>query len=415
MTFWHHIRSLRADRTAGIGMVVAASLPVFLGGVALAVDTVQWSLAKRQMQRQADSGALAGAFGLAQSRSVATSVNRDLAKNNFVPLTINPVIENAPTAGAYAGNARAVRVVLETDMRLPFSGLFISGVRIGSEATAAVLGLGEYCVVALDTSDETGIDMTGNTTVKLGCGMISNTVGNESVDAGGSSTIEASPIAGVGYVPPAPSNYATGTTLISYAIPQQDPFADLADPVMTGTNYNRNAATIGPNKPKVTLNPGVYQSMSLNGNVKLNPGTYYIKGDLGFGAQAAVEAIGVTFVLTNNNPASGVGNIDMNGNSKMTLSAPTTGTYAGVLFYQDRRAPTSGGSKFNGTSSSMMQGAIYMPREDITFNGTTGMNVKCLQMVTWRMTFTGTSEITNVCPANSGAGSFPGTVIRLVG
>ncbi|OYW82658.1 MAG: hypothetical protein B7Z20_13625, partial [Sphingobium sp. 32-64-5] len=73
MTFWHHIRSLRADRTAGIGIVVAASLPVFLGGVALAVDTVQWSLAKRQMQRQADSGALAGAFGLAQARSVTTS------------------------------------------------------------------------------------------------------------------------------------------------------------------------------------------------------------------------------------------------------------------------------------------------------------------------------------------------------
>jgi hypothetical protein len=56
-----------------------------------------------------------------------------------------------------------------------------------------------------------------------------------------------------------------------------------------------------------------------------------------------------------------------------------------------------------------------MPGQEVEFTGTTGMNTNCLQLVARRLTFTGNSAISNVCPANSGAQSFTGTAVRLVG
>lgn len=39
------------DRKGAMATIIALSTPIFLGGVALAVDTAQWTLAHRLMQR----------------------------------------------------------------------------------------------------------------------------------------------------------------------------------------------------------------------------------------------------------------------------------------------------------------------------------------------------------------------------
>src|SRR5512146_3215818 len=97
------------DRRGAVAMILALSTPVLVGGVGLGVDTIQWTLARRELQRQADSAAIAGAYSLAQGASVQTAVTSDLARNNSFALS-ETVIENAPTAGPQAGNSRAVRV-----------------------------------------------------------------------------------------------------------------------------------------------------------------------------------------------------------------------------------------------------------------------------------------------------------------
>ena len=42
--------------------IAAACFPLFLGAAGLATDTIQWTLWKRQLQRAADSAAIAGAY-----------------------------------------------------------------------------------------------------------------------------------------------------------------------------------------------------------------------------------------------------------------------------------------------------------------------------------------------------------------
>jgi hypothetical protein len=409
------LRNLIRDRNGAVAMVLALSTPVLIGGMGLGIDTIQWTLARRELQRQADSAAIAGAYGLAQGASVQAAVANDLVRNTSFPLS-RTVIENAPTAGPQAGNTRAVRVAVATQMNLPFTGILMDGpIDIPAEATASMVSNGQYCALSLENTAATGITMWGSATVNLGCGMATNSRGTQAVAAGGSSNITASPVAAVGIVPDS-NNYGTGTERISYSVAQPDPFAALPNPTVSGSVLNGN---VNSNQTR-TLNPGTYRGMDLKGTVTLNPGVYVIDGgSLNIGSQARVTGAGVTFVLTSATAASNpnsIATVNMNGGARLNLTAPSGGTYRGVLIYQDRRAPlTNQSNKINGNSLSLLQGAIYMPGQEVEFIGTAGMNTNCLQLVARRITWSGNSAISNVCPANSGSASFTGTAIRLVG
>jgi hypothetical protein len=104
----------------------------------------------------------------------------------------------------------------------------------------------------------------------------------------------------------------------------------------------------------------------------------------------------------------------MNGGARISMTAPSTGTYAGILFYQDRRASNMATNIINGNSTSLLQGALYFPRQELQMNGTSGMNTRCLQIVARRIDWRGNNNLQNICPANSGASSFSGTQIKLV-
>ena len=407
---------LITDRAGSLATMTALMMPVMIGAAGLASDTAQWTLMRRAMQRQADSAALAGAYALSQSKAVTSTVTTDLAKNSNFQLSTT-VIENAPTSGPYAGNTSAVRVQLAGTARLPFTSFIMgSGVAINVEATAGLVQDGDFCILALDNSSTVGITNTGNTTIDAKCGMHSNSTGDPAVSGQGSASITASPVSAVGNVY-GTSQFKSGTVFLPYNIVQRDPYAYLPTPSISPGG---SSVSVQPNK-SATLNPGTYTSMDLKGTVTLNPDTYYIDGGyLSLGSQANVTGTGVTFVFTksglaSNGNSSAIASLTMNGGATVNLTAPSSGTFKGVLMYQDRRAtPLSGLIKINGNSSSKIQGALYFPQNELQFNGTTGMNINCLQMVAYRFTFTGNSSITNVCPANEGSSTFKGTSVRLM-
>ena len=139
---------------------------------------------------------------------------------------------------------------------------------------------------------------------------------------------------------------------------------------------------------------------------------------MSIGALAVVNAPGVTFILTSataaSNPSS-VATLDMNGGAKLNMTATTTGTYAGVLFYQDRRASAGTINNVNGNALSKFQGSFYFASQDLSFSGDSGMTTDCVQLVSRRVTFIGNTNIVNVCPVDSGAKSFIGSRVFLVG
>lgn len=395
--------------------IAAVCLPLLVGAAGLAVDTTQWTYWRRQLQREADSAALAGAFAKAQSKDPVVAANSDLSRTNTILLSGPADIHSAPTTGAFIGNSQAVRVSLTTSQRLPFSGSFmLTTPAISASATAAVVSNGDYCALALSpTTASAGIKMQGSASLNFGCGLATNSQAANAVTAGGSSSITATPVSAVGGLT-ASSNYVGGTQLLPYSLPQPDPFANLPTPSPSGC---QSQVTVGPNTTQ-TLSPGCYSGMNLKGTVTLNPGTYYIDGgSFSVGSQAIVAGDGVTIILTSSSAASSpslIATLNVNGGATLQLTAPTSGTYKGILFYQDRRALDSGADTLNGNASSKLQGALYFPSQELDFSGTSGMTTDCLQLVAYRLTFIGNTSVSNQCPAASGAASFKGVQVRLV-
>jgi hypothetical protein len=82
----------------------------------------------------------------------------------------------------------------------------------------------------------------------------------------------------------------------------------------------------------------------------------------------------------------------MNGNSQANLTAPSSGTYAGILFFGDR--DNSGGdNKINGNNASLLTGYMYFPSQNIDYQGNFSGIDGCTRVIASTITFTGSSTI----------------------
>ena len=147
------LKRLRNDRRGNVLVIAGAALPLILGSVGLATDTVQWTLWKRQLQRAADSAAFAGVYARFDDRSSTTAVDRDLDNNNhlWVPLASGYPIVTEPADTA--GQMNTVEVSLRVQQALSFSSMFMaSAPMITVTARAAAVEGDDFCVVGLDPS-----------------------------------------------------------------------------------------------------------------------------------------------------------------------------------------------------------------------------------------------------------------------
>ena len=90
--------------------------------------------------------------------------------------------------------------------------------------------------------------------------------------------------------------------------------------------------------------------------------------------------------------------VDFQANSSVSLEAPTSGTYAGILFMQDRNCCTGSMpvESFQGGPNAKFEGAIYMPNSDVQFAGNPTMSTADYTIiVVRRLNILGTSNINN--------------------
>ena len=132
-------------------------------------------------------------------------------------------------------------------------------------------------------------------------------------------------------------------------------------------------------------------------------------GDIDF--KGDVTGKQLTWIMTG--PNGQAGDLIMNSQANLNLSAPDSGDLKGILFYRDRRASNIE-IKINGGSSSNLTGAMYFPTSDITYAGNSTMTVNCLQMVGQKLRFRGGARISNQCDG-TGSSSVRQTVVRLIG
>jgi Flp pilus assembly protein TadG len=431
-TMFKAFRKLWNDKRGNALIIFGASLPLIMGAAGLASDTIQWALWKRELQRAADSAAIAGVYAKVQSGSYDAAVTTDLARNNDIAdITVNKNVSSAPSAGAYMSDANAVRVTLSAKHQLSFSSMFMLATpTISATATATIVPAGDYCVVSLVNTGTTGISVGGTTDVDLGCGMITNSTSMDAAVAFGNSTVHASPIAAVGGIDAA-DNWDDDTVLLPFTMAQADPFKNVNPPTPSGCQKFSDLDVGNNNKPGgvvdlssqtgiicIKENGGTPASLEIKGDVRLGKAIYVLDAtSLKMTATAAkLSCNGCTIILTSSstaNPDSTIGGVDLSGGTA-NLVSPETGTYKGISIYQDRRAATGATNTISGNVGSSFEGAFYLPKQEVKFVGTSGVTFKCVQMVAWTVVFSGTSEVVNDCSGPGGGTTFAGQAVRLV-
>ena len=67
------IKRLWRDRRGNALIMAGMTLPIVVGAAGLAVDTIQWTMWKRQLQRAADSAAFAGVYAKVENNANMTA------------------------------------------------------------------------------------------------------------------------------------------------------------------------------------------------------------------------------------------------------------------------------------------------------------------------------------------------------
>jgi Flp pilus assembly protein TadG len=384
---------LRTDRSGNILMITALLLPVLVGGVGLATDAGLWFYTHQKMQSAADSAVLSAALSSTASKeadAVAASYGF-VAGSNGVTVTVN----SPPHSGAYASTSGATEVVITQPQTPLFSAIFVkSAVEIAARAVALTSGKG--CVLALDRSATSAVGVQGTSAVTLNnCSLYDNSNASTALSVGGSGQITALSVGVVGGESGASSitttqGNHTGMGLVA------DPYANASFGTFSGCDKTNFSA-----KTTVTIDHGVYcGGMKLNAGaiVTMNPGIYYIdQGCLCIAGGATLTGDGVTIVFTSST-GSNWATATINGGATVTLTAPTTGPTAGIVFFGDRRMPAGTAFKLNGGSTQVFGGAIYLPEAAVTFAGGSGTSaVGCTQLVADTITFNGNSNFALNC------------------
>lgn len=404
------------DERGNMLVISGVALPLLIGAAGLATDTIQWAVWKRELQRAADSAAIAGVYDRVQADGATTNtesaVNRDLDLNYHVGFDMVGGYPHISYPADSATERQQVHVTLAVQRRLGFSGMFMdSPPLIQASATAAsVPGTDKYCVISLENTTKTGIEGSGNAHVEFSCGMITNSVSTNAATAKGSSYIKATTIAASGGIQE--SNNWDVDKYDPYTPAQEDPYADL-NPDSSETNEcnssPKGALVIGNSNDGLTVdgddygNKVCYTSISVGSgrHLTLRDGLFIVDGG-SVTVRGTLNILNATVILTNKSNAANatIGSFDANAQASVNITAPTGGDpwaekWKGMAIYQDRRATSDTGAisaapnKINGGSTGNIQGVLYFPKQSLAFLGNASNSYICTQFVVRRIIFTG--------------------------
>src|SRR3954464_8920274 len=146
------IRKLLKDCRGNALAIACACMPLVIGAAGLATDTIEWTLWRRQLQRAADSAALAGVYDRAQAANGATTntptaVCSDLAVNLHTWMNLIGTSPCTGSVGSYSSisypaptntfTSKLVSVTLSVQQSLPFSSMFMSAAPVITASATA--------------------------------------------------------------------------------------------------------------------------------------------------------------------------------------------------------------------------------------------------------------------------------------
>jgi hypothetical protein len=345
-------------------------LTAFLG-LAFDIGELQWT--RRRLQVAADSAADAGTREILAGSSLSTAVSAakaDAVLNGFTDGSagVTVTINNPPTSGYDTTNSSAVEAIVSQNVPVYFLAIFGKSTAPVHARAVSKAGPSTDCVYILSPSASKALSISGAVNINLSCGAIVNSTDSAGMSVSGAVNFTGQAAVVGGYSSSGAVQWSPGPPQTG-ADAQSDPLSYIPPPAFGGCNFTNYKAS---GSYSITVNPGVYcngMSFSGAGNITFSAGTYILLGGgLSISGAVNMTGTGVTFYNTQGSGYS-YGPISISGASNSTLTAPTTGPLAGMLFFQDRTIASPAASGITGSSNDNFVGALYFPTSALTYSG----------------------------------------------
>lgn len=362
------MRELGRDTRGQILVLTVLAMPVLIGITALALDVGFMFDYRRRAQAAADAAAMSAGLHMninpgLSTGDLTTVARQDAGFNGFTNGTddISVTLHRPPISGFFTGDNNHLQVVIERPT--PMFLMRVLGRYTMTVGATAVAGLGSHsgCLYALRREPGTkSMEVPNTKTVNAtNC----EAYGNGKFFVDGSLTINSVTATGaregVGTITAsAGQQYNTGVFV-------EDPLAALpwptecssfgGDLLLSGTQtYNLPMSGYGCFN-KIEVAP--------NSNITFGPGRYHANNGIFLKGPSNTQGAGVTFFSYNDK-------IELVGD--VTLRAPSSGTYSGILFFVHRTVAKE--IVIANTAVVNLNGTLYSQSGKILFSGiTTGV------------------------------------------
>ena len=402
-------RRMVRDRRGAMLVFIAIAGVVLMGFLAMTLDVGAGSRQRRIAQTAADAGAIGGGQEIFRLKydSVVASARNEAMRNGFAATEIT--VNYPPATGTYANNTQYVEVIVGKKIPTLFGSIFGSD-SLGIQARG-VAGVGSYnlnCVYSLDEAVSGALYIDNGGDLVTNCGVVVNSGSKSALDLNSSGDLDARP---------APisirGNYSAGGGASATPTPQTgtatvvNPLASIVMPPVGLCDHNGVTTVTGT----MTLEPGVYcggiKIANSSSTAILKPGTYIMAGG-GITVTNSGRMFGTGVTLINTVGPGGLGTfkpIIFGNGCKTTLTAPTSGYFKGILFFQDPAAPATPTNVFACSSDAPpeLTGALYFPNSTITFNGSNSSTQVVGMVVAKQVIVSGKISILNDISGNSAA------------
>ena len=337
---------------------------ILMGFLAMTLDVGAAAKLRRVGQTAADAGAFGGGQEILREMphdSIVASALAEAVRNGFSAGDIT--VNHPPATGTYAGNNQYVEVLIHRSMATLFGGIFnFSSLDVGARAVAGVGAADLNCIYTLDPSGADALFVDG--ALSANCGIVVNSTSPNALWVKPGANLKAPSVTVAGGIHG--SGDITGSSATGVA-PVINPLKDLAFPTDNDCSAHPSTVTIS-GSGTTALYPGVYCGGIdiANGGATafLNPGNYIIRGGgISVATGGNIIGSGITiFLSTGSQPYTGM---NITNSCDAQLSAPTSGAYEGILFFQDPLAPVPYTNTFscNGTQT----GTFYFPTQTVYF------------------------------------------------
>ena len=408
----------RAGRGGQALIMASFSLMLLFAVMGLAVDLGWAYYLKMRVQTAADAAATAAAIWANTNGDSCATVSCGVtytcigttppttslqagclyATADGPPVFTGTMIENNTAPPGVSGNSPSLWIKATVATTSPNFFLFGSGYQVANIAAQAIAGVttmpGANCIYVLSPSAAQALAVTGSSNVTTtGCGVFINSSSSTALYVTGSSHVTSNTrqvhggasITGSSSTSPAPTTGAGTVT---------DPLASLPAPTYGAcdhTNY-----TIGNGKTG-SMGPGVYcGGISVTGSATLNlsAGVYILNGGgLTVSNSGTLNAPNVMFYNTGS-AGHTIAPVSVTGSGIVNMSAPSSGVYKGIAFFQDRTLTYSTHNSIANSGSGNITGTYYFPTTGFDFTGSSAAAVYAA-FVASTVSVTGSSSLKN--------------------